>query len=125
MERGAACREQLAAAGEVESVVRLASVEGAAPSLHDPLRLQPPEVVGNERLRSLEQAGQLVHTPVAVRELDEQPPAERMGGQPQKAGRALALRCRRTSHTGDIHQTRLMYLDAASRGLTGETLERP
>jgi hypothetical protein len=110
VERAAARREELTAAGEVEQVVGLAAVEGAAAPLDQLLGLKPSEVVGHERLRFLEQLAKFVDAAVAAGQLEQQPPAQRMRGQLQKAGRPRVRR-RGQHHAADITS---MEIDALS-----------
>jgi hypothetical protein len=81
MERGSSLGKQLAAAGEVEAVVGVAAVEGAAPGRNESPRSEPPQVVRNETLRLLERRHQLAHATVAARELAHQAPPQRVAGE--------------------------------------------
>jgi hypothetical protein len=101
MQGRAACRKQIATAREVERVVGVASVGRAAVARDNSLGSQPAEMVRDQALRPLDQPTQLANASVAARELAQQPPAERIGRQPQEAGRRLPV----TGSSHDRHNT--------------------
>ena len=84
---GARPGQQLTAAIEIEHVIGVAPVRRAATTQHHPLCPQAREVVRDQALRLGDQRAQLPDTPIAVRELANQPPPHRMRHQRQKARR--------------------------------------
>jgi hypothetical protein len=91
VQRSARAREQLAAALEVERRSSVAAVGQAAPRGDQAAVAQLAQVVGDEALRLRDQRAQLAHAPVAARQLAQQPPAQRLAGEPQEAGRRTVL----------------------------------
>ena len=87
MQRRARAGEQLAAAGEIEHVVRVAAVGQAAARRDQAAVAQAAQVVGDEVLALVGQRTQLPDAPVAARQLAQQPPAQRMARQLQEARR--------------------------------------
>ena len=82
MQCPAARRQQLAAAREVEHVVAVAPVGGAAAARNHALGAQLAEVVGDQILGRFERAAQLANATIAARELAQQSPTEGIGRQP-------------------------------------------
>ena len=87
MQRGAGGGEQLAAAHQLEDVVGVATVGEAATRGDQPAVAQLAQVVGDEALAVAGELAQLADPPVAARQLAQQPPAQRVAGQPQKSRR--------------------------------------
>jgi hypothetical protein len=90
VQRCAGLAEQLAAAREVEAVVAVAAVEGAAANRDQSDLPQLPQVVGDERLWLAQRARQLAHAAVAPRELAQQPPAQGVRREPEDRRRRLS-----------------------------------
>src|SRR6266568_2150978 len=106
MQRRAGRGEQLTAASEVEAVVGVAPVGRAAAHRHQPARAELAEVVGDETLRSPEQAGELADLAVAAGQLIQQPPSQWMPGELQKARRGeIHARARYIKQAQSIKQS--------------------
>ena len=76
--------EQLTAARQLEHVVGVAAVGGAAARRDEAAVAQLAQVVRDEALAPAGQLAQLADAPIAARQLAQQPPAQRMAGQPQE-----------------------------------------
>ena len=107
MQRAAGRRQQLPAARQVEAVVGVAPIGRAAPHRHQPLGPQPPQVVGDQALRSSDQGAQLAHLSIAAPELAQQPPAQRVPGQPHEARRRDIRTPGRRGHP--LHDTSIQF----------------
>ncbi len=92
VQRRAGARQQLAAARQVEDVVGVAAVGGAAPHRDKATVAQLAQVVGDQALAPARQRAQLADAPIAARQLAQQPPPQRVPRQPQEPRRrALAV----------------------------------
>ena len=80
----AARPDHLPAAGEVEHVVAVAAIRRAAPPRQEPRHPQTSEVVGDQALLAPYQRAQLTDPSIAVGELGEELPAQRVGRQTQE-----------------------------------------
>jgi hypothetical protein len=80
----AARPDHLAAAEKVEHVVAVAAIRRAAPPRHEPRHPQTSEVVGDQALLAPDQRAQLTDPSIAVGELGEELPAQRVGRQAQE-----------------------------------------
>ena len=87
MQRRAGARQQLAAARQIEHVVGVAAVGGAAARRDQAAVAQLAQVVGDQALAPARQLAQLAHAPIAARQLAQQPPAQRVPRQPQEPRR--------------------------------------
>ena len=87
VQRDAGAREQLAAAREIEHVVGVAAVGGAATQRDQPTVAQPAQVVGDQALAPARQLAQLAHAAIAARQLAQQPPPQRVPRELQKPRR--------------------------------------
>ena len=87
MQRGAGAGEQLTAAHQLEDVVGVATVGEAATRRDQSAVAQLAQVVGDEALSLVGELTQLTDPPIAARQLAQQPPAQRVAGQPQKRRR--------------------------------------
>src|SRR5262249_54868369 len=76
---GAGRAEQLAAASDVDAIVGVAAVSGAAPRPDQSRRAEFAEVIRDKVLRLAEQLSQLADSPVAASQLDQQLPSLRIG----------------------------------------------
>src|SRR5436190_2148534 len=113
MKRGTTAGEQLATASQVKRVVGVAPVRRAATARDDAISAQTTEVVGDEALRQVEQGAKLADSAVAMSKRDQQPPAQGMPGESQKARRGeLRAGCRRRRHT---KKNRSKWFDVSSR----------
>ena len=84
MQRGAGADEQLAAARQLEHVVGVAAVSEAATGRDQSAVAQLTQVVGDQALSLGGELAELADPPVAPRQLAQQPPTQRVAGQPQK-----------------------------------------
>jgi hypothetical protein len=82
MQRGAGARQQLSAARQIEDVVAVAAVGGAATHRNQATVAQLAQVVGDQALAPARQLAQLAHAPIAARQLAQQPPPQRVPRQP-------------------------------------------
>ena len=80
--------QQLAAPCQVDAVVGVPPVSRAAPGGDQPAAPELTEVVGDQALWLAEQVGELADLPVAAGQFGQQPPAQRMPGQPEEPGRS-------------------------------------
>ena len=87
MQRGPGVGEELAAAGEIEDVVAVAPVGGAAVAADEAAVAQAAQVVGDEVLRPARELAQLADPAVALGQLAQQPPAERVAGEAEELRR--------------------------------------
>ena len=87
MQRGPGADEQRTAARQLEDVVRVAAVGDAATGRDQAAVAQLAQVVGDEALALIGERAQLADPPVAARQLAQQPPTQRVAGQPQKPRR--------------------------------------
>ena len=110
MQRGAGAGEQLSAAHQLQHVVRVTAVGEAAPRRHQTAIAQLTQVIRDEALTLPSQLAQLAHTPIAARELAQQPPAQRMARKPQKWRRAACLDSAHRNPRRRLHQAGLMRL---------------
>ena len=84
----------VAAARQVEDVVGVAAV-GQRCGASRPARRRAADAGGRRPgLRRRRERAQLAHAPIAARRLAQQPPAQRVPGQPQEAGRGTVLAAR-------------------------------
>jgi hypothetical protein len=81
---GPAVGQRFRAAVQVEVVVAVAAVEGAAGGVDQPRVPQQPEVVRDQVLRLVDPARQLADALVAVGERAQQLPPQRVCAQPQE-----------------------------------------
>ena len=96
--------QRVGAALQVQVVVAVAGVEAAAAGGDQPAAAQQPQMVGDQVLRLADQIDQLTNPVVTRGQLGQQPPPQRVGGQPHEGrGGLIASTCR------IIHQTDLMY----------------
>ncbi len=100
VERAAGPGEQLTAAREVNAVVGVAAVEGAAAHRHEAAGAEAAEVVGDEILRLAEHVRELADLAVAAGELAEELPAERVSGELEEGGRG-GVGAKVRVHVGD------------------------
>ena len=98
MQRHRGPGQKLAAALEIADVVGVAAVRRAATPEHHPLRAQPTQVIGDQALRLPHQRAQLPDPPIAVRQLGQQPPPQRMTHQSEKARRSRSTISPRPRH---------------------------
>jgi hypothetical protein len=89
MQRAARCLQLLATARQVDGVVAVSSIGGASTPAHEPPAAQLTQVVRHQALSLAEELGQFPHGPVAVHELPQQPPTNRMCDQPQELRRIV------------------------------------
>ena len=87
VQRHAGARQQLAAARQIEDVVGVAAVGGAAAHRDKTTVAQLAQVVGDQALAPARQLAQLADPPIAARQLAQQPPPQRVPRQPQETGR--------------------------------------
>lgn len=106
MQRSARPGKQLGAPRQVDAVVGLATVEGAADFPHETGLPQLAQVVGDQALRLAHQGPQLPDPAVAARQLPQQLPPQRVPDKPQDRRRALDGA--NGNHVGSIDQTRLI-----------------
>ena len=92
MQGGAGMGQRVCAALEVQVVVAVAAVEAAATGGDQPTVTQQPQVVGDQVLRLTDPRHQFTDPVVAVGELGQQPPPQRVGGQAQERRGRLARR---------------------------------
>ena len=78
--------------GEVDRVVGVATVGGAATREHESTVAELAEVIRHEALRLVDELGELRHGAVAADQLAQQPPANRVRGQPHEGGRRIGDR---------------------------------
>jgi hypothetical protein len=78
--------QQFAAAGQLDAVVGVPAVGRTSPRRHQAARAELTQVVGDQALRLAQQPRQLADLPVGAGQLGQQPPAQRMPGQPQEPG---------------------------------------
>jgi hypothetical protein len=91
MEERARRAKQFAAAQQVDSVVRVAGVSGAAAHPDDVGLTEATEVIRDEILGPADQIGQLTDLPITVGELSQQAPAHGVACQTQKLWRICRL----------------------------------
>ena len=104
--------QQGAHAIELEAVVEVTTVRGAAARGDELTGAQLAEVVGREALRQAERGGQLADAPIAGRERLQQAPSHGMPGQPRTRRAARpGRRWRRARPRPDITS---IYVDAFS-----------
>ena len=87
MQRGARADEQLTAARQLEHVVRVTAVGEAAARRDQPAVAQPAQVVRDEALALVGELAQLADPPIAVRQLAQQPPPQRVARELQESRR--------------------------------------
>ena len=87
MQRARGVGQQVADPFEIDEVIGVAAVGGAAARRDQAGPAQQAEVVGNQVLRVTEERGQLVHLPVAAGQLAQQLPAQWMRGKTQELQR--------------------------------------
>jgi len=121
VERPAGRRQQSADTRQIQPVVGVPAIGGAAPRGHETAVPQLAQVVRDQVLGLTEQPGQLVDHPVAPGQLTQKAPAQGMPRQVQELGRG-AVRVKLPRHHGPyihqsclMHQARLMYLGAVPR----------
>lgn len=90
--------QKLLAPGEVDTVVGVSSVEGASTHGDDPAPSQEPKVVGDEALGLVDQFGKLPNLAVALGEMPQQLPPQRVSRKPQE-GRRGGCTSRGRRHT--------------------------
>jgi hypothetical protein len=86
MQRAARGLQLLPAARQVDGVVAVPSIGRALTRAHEPVSAQLTQVVRHQALPLAEELCQLPHGPVAVHELPQQPPTNRVCRQPQEPG---------------------------------------
>src|SRR5690242_16783527 len=94
MQGAAGVREQFATVREVEHVVRIAPVGGAAPRGDQPALAELAQVVRDQALAPARSLAQLADTEVALCELAQEPPPQRVAGElqePRWRGHALTI----------------------------------
>ena len=84
MQRSTRRLQPLPAACQVDRVVAVPSIRGASTGAHEPARPQLTEVVRHEALLHAEELCQLPYGTVAVRQLPQQLPTNRMRHEPQE-----------------------------------------
>ena len=84
--------QRLAAGEEVDGVVAVAAIRRAASRRHEPTFAEQAQVVGHQALRLVDQHHQLPHGPIALHELSQQPPPQRMRRQPHESWRFVGVR---------------------------------
>jgi hypothetical protein len=87
MQRRPGARKQLAATRELEDVVAVAAVGGAAPHRDEAAVAQLTQVIGDQALVPARQLTELAHAPIAAGQLAQEPPPQRVSCQPQYAWR--------------------------------------
>ncbi len=97
MERPAGGRQQPSDPREIQPVVGVPAIGGAAPRGHETAIPQLAKVVGDQVLSLANQVGQLVHDAVAPRQLPQQPPTQGVSRQLQELGRG-GVRGKRLAH---------------------------
>ena len=110
MQRALALASKLSAAHQLQHVVRVTAVGEAAPRRHQTAVAQLTQVIRDEALTLPSQLAQLTDTPIAARELAQQPPAQRMARKPQKRRRAVCLDSAHHNPRRRLHQAGLMRL---------------
>ncbi len=106
MQCGPGVGEELAAAGEIEHVVAVAPVGGAAVAADETAVAQAAQVVGDQVLRAARELAQLADPAVALRQLAQQPPAERVAGEAEelrRCGRGATAHADDTSNGIDVN----------------------
>ena len=93
--------QPLAAAGQLDAVVGVPAVGRTAARRHQAARAELAQVVGDQALRLAQPPRQLADLAIGAGQLGQQPPAQRMAGQPQEPRRSAL-------HTGTIDQTSLI-----------------
>ena len=91
VERGGALAEELAAAIQVQAVVGVAAIEGAATRRHQPRVAQLAQVVRDEVLLLTDERGELADSTIAARQRREERPAMAITDQPQELGCLVVL----------------------------------
>ena len=104
MQRLGAPAEELAAAIDVEAVVRVTTVERASARRHEPGIAQLTKVVRDQVLSLADEFRELANPPIAARQLREDRPSVAIADDPQKLRSLEVLHHHRT-----IHQSGLMY----------------
>jgi hypothetical protein len=107
MQRTAGASQQLGAAIQLEQVVGVSPVGCAAPARHHTPVPEPAEVIGNEILRQLQPRAELADAPIAVRQLDQQPPPDWVAREPKKARRSRPCRRHVNGHPRDDTSNRI------------------
>jgi hypothetical protein len=87
MEQPAGCPKQVRTVRQVEAIVSVATVGRAAARLHEARCSEAAEMVRDQILLLPHQSAQLAHLAIAVCELRQQPPSERVAGETEKGGR--------------------------------------
>jgi hypothetical protein len=116
VQRHAGAAQQLAAAGQLEHVVGVAAVGGAATQRDEASVAQLAEVVRDQALPPPGQLAQLAHAPIAARQLAQQPPPQRVAREPQEARRRAVAMSRRGYHPGD--NTSIQFDPSGASALT-------
>jgi hypothetical protein len=101
VQRHAGAHQQLAAAGEIQYVVRVTAVGGAATHRDQATVAQLAQVIGDQALAPVRQVAQLADAPVAARQLAQQPPPQRVPRQPQEPRRGALVSARAGDHSAD------------------------
>jgi hypothetical protein len=91
--------QEFSATRQVDAVVGIAAVSRAAPHRHQPACPELAEVVRDEALPLAREDFQLADLPVGARQFAQQPPAQRVAGQPQEPRRGAVLRCDHPCHS--------------------------
>jgi hypothetical protein len=107
VQRHAGARQQLAAARQLEDVVRVASVGRAAMHRDQTAVAQLAQVVGDQALAPAGQRAQLADAPVAARQLAQQPPTQWVPGQPEERRRRTLAISRCGDHTSEDYIKRV------------------
>src|SRR5215211_4603039 len=89
MQGNTCVRQELAATRQIEHVVAVAAVSGAAALRDKALVAQLTQVVRDQALAPPRRRAELAHTPIAARQLAQEPPPQRMPRQPQKPRRRV------------------------------------
>jgi hypothetical protein len=80
IESSARRAERLSATRQIEAIVGVTAVGRAASRKDEACRSQLAEMVGHQILRLTHQSAELTHLAIALGELGQQPPAERVAG---------------------------------------------
>ena len=102
MQRTARGLQRLPAGGEVDGVVAVAAVRRTATRRHEPTVAELTQVVRHQALRLVDQHRQLPDGPIALHQLSQQPPPQRMRRQPHERRRVAD---RGTGCDGRLHRT--------------------
>ncbi len=125
MQRCARRLQRSPAGIEVDRVVAVATVGRAPMRRHQPTVAKQAQVIRHQILRLADERDQLLHGPIALHQLAQQPPTDRMRRQPHERRRFTSLdghRLNRSHETdfsevGESNQMKLMELLAACRRL--------